>query len=164
MYCNIIHTENQNTTTDIIHIVGHGMHGMSGCEARCSWFGWILGCFYALLLLGLRSAIKIMRKLCTTLFLWLLKLNYHKCNCLIYTFFVKYFAFCIVYLFINEYYEVHEHYGRGAINSYKKKWFLITYICIILRFDIIRYIISFPIIMKSWPRLRPNIASLMKLY
>lgn len=69
MYCNIIHTENQNTTTDTIHIVDHGMHGMSGCEARCSWFGWILGCFYALLLLGLCSAIKIMRKLCTTLFL-----------------------------------------------------------------------------------------------
>lgn len=68
MYCNIIHTENQNTTTDT-HIVGHGMHGMSGCEVRCSWFGWILGSFYALLLLGLCSAIKIMRKLCTTLFL-----------------------------------------------------------------------------------------------
>lgn len=163
MYCNIIHTENQNTTTDIIHIVGHGMHGMSGCEARCSWFGWILGCFYALLLLGLCSAIKIMRKLCTTLSLWLLKLNYHKCNCLIYTFFVKYFAFCIVYLFINEYYEV-SIMVEAQSTHIKKKWFLITYICIILRFNIIRYIISFPIIMKRWPRLRPNIASLMKLY
>lgn len=104
-----------------IHIVGHGMHGMGGCEARCSWFGWILGCFYALLLLGLCSAIKIMRKLCTTLFLWLLKLNYHKCNCLIYTFFVKYFAFCIVYLFINEYYEVRVSIMVEAQSTHIKK-------------------------------------------